>query len=130
VRLEIELAEDGVKETPPLLVVGVDDVEDGRNMGFDVDRLERGWSSGRRQRWWWHSVFGNVERGGEGGDRGRRRGTAMDGVLECEDLIGVHGEQRRRRWALVTGDQDALWYHEREICINLDLVFISCLIFI
>jgi len=32
----------------------------------------------------------------------------MDGVLEGEQRVGVHGEQRRRRWALATGDQAAL----------------------
>ena len=40
VRVETKLADDGIKETPPLLVVRIDDVEDHRDMGFDVDCLK------------------------------------------------------------------------------------------
>ena len=106
---ETELAKDGVEEAPPFGIVRVDDVEHHQNMGLDVDRLEgRGWNRMNRW-WWWRRPASIIERSREGCDGGgRRRGTAMGGLLEIEQRIDIHGGQRKRRRALATGDQTAL----------------------
>ena len=45
---EAELVDDGVEEAPPFRVVGLGDVEDHRNMGADVHRLQRACGERRR----------------------------------------------------------------------------------
>ena len=97
VRLEAKLADDRIKETPPLGVVRIDDVEDHRNVGLDVDGLK---NRGRR------SHDGNiiVEIAGRGGGRktrGNRRGGFLIGEVRIgvHAVQGVHGGAAERRWA-------------------------------
>jgi hypothetical protein len=45
---QAELAEDGVEVAPPLAVVGLFDVKQHGDMGADVDLLNHGWRSGRK----------------------------------------------------------------------------------
>jgi hypothetical protein len=101
---ETEFAEDGIEEAPPFGIVRVDDVEHHRDMGLDVDRLEG--RSRKRMRWWWwwrRRSANIIEWSREGCDGGgRRRGTAMGGLLEIEQRIDIHDEQRKRRRALAT----------------------------
>jgi len=85
-----EFADDGVEEATPLLVVGLDDVQDHRDMGLDVHHHEGGGGWGLRM-WRWGIVYRRSE--GCGGVSGR----AMGRLLEIEQRIDVHGEQRKRK---------------------------------
>ena len=85
-----EFADDGVEEATPLLVVGLDDVQDHRDMGLDVHHHEGGGGRGLRM-WRWGIVYRRSE--GCGGVSGR----AMGRLLEIEQRIDVHGEQRKRK---------------------------------
>ena len=87
-----ELADGRVEEAAPLLIVRVDDIKNHRHMGLDVHHHEgSGWW--RLGTGWWWGRRSAIERGGEG--RGRGGGRAMGGVLEREQWVVVHGEQRR-----------------------------------
>lgn len=71
------------------MIVGVDGVENYRNMRFDVDGLKGSWGMGRRR--WRRSAFVAVKQNSEGSNRGRRGGTAMTELLEVEQRVDLHG---------------------------------------
>ena len=95
--LEAELADDGVEEASPLGVVRIDDFEDRRDVGLDVNRLEGDGSMGWG--WWWRVGAGGMDRRSEGstGGGGGSRGTTMVELLELEQGIDIHSGQRKRR---------------------------------
>ena len=78
---EAEFAEEDVEEAAPLIVVGVGELENDGDVGFDVHRLKNG--DGRS------SGGGSRSFAGDGGSWGgwRRRGA---GHAETEERIVVH----------------------------------------
>ena len=83
---EAELAEECVEETAPFIVVWLGELEENRNMGFDVHGLEDG--CGR-------CVGGgniDVNGGSEGGFRGV--GVGLVGIKEGIFIHGGHGDKR------------------------------------
>lgn len=116
VRDEIEFTEEGIEEAAPLVVVGVGEFEDDRNMGLDVDSLKNGDRRGSRDAadaaGVGDVVGGSVRGGGtivgdvaleqwveiHGGTEGGRGATLRD--------CGDHGKRRDHGWWL---DQEKAW---------------------
>ena len=74
---EVEFAEEGIEEAAPLVVIGIGELENDGDVGFDVHRLKnssRRWRDGR-------SVAVD----------GRHRGRVDGGNIELELRVDVHG---------------------------------------
>ena len=104
---KIELAEESIEETAPLVIVGIGEFEDDRNMGFYVNGLKDG--DGRSR------DGGNGAGVGQAVERGV--GGVAVGTVGIEERIEVHEEGGRNEGS-GDGKAPASWPRRRRRAVD------------